>query len=134
MEKSLFLIILLFSISALAEVGRSPAVLSGSCNLDIPTMVEIEVKGKKIKKDRSIQEVQEEQCQEVKKCLNSAGEDEVDDLKKLEEVACKNVIATITTQVPATVVDKNYDGKRDEKSPAELDKTIKPLEKSATAR
>ena len=86
----------------------------------------IKKNGKMVLKERSIQEVQVEQCREVKKCLNSASDEEFDELKKLEAVACKNKFSPLNTTAPVAGVDKNFDGKRDGKSLPSSEKLVAP--------
>lgn len=84
----------------MAENSRSPAVLDNSCNLDIPTG------------DKSPEQVQKDLCKEVRKCMASAEEEEMPELKSLEEVACSSKLTAINTKTPTLVADKNFDGKR----------------------
>ncbi len=110
--KVLLLLPFIFSLSAFAENSRSPAVLDGSCNLNIPTTMKIVVNGKENIIERPIEDVLKDQCKEVKKCMNSAEEEEMEELKSLEAVACKNTLNAVTTKTPSMPVDKNFDGKR----------------------
>jgi hypothetical protein len=95
-----------------AENSRMPAVLDGTCNLNIATTESKIVDGKKIIVDRLIADVLKEQCAQVKKCMYSAAEEEMDSLKSLEAVACNNNLNAITTKAPGSKVEKDYDGKR----------------------
>jgi hypothetical protein len=111
--KRLILLTFILSFNSYAENSRSPAVLDGSCNLNIPLTTKSIIDGKEIVKDREIQDVLKEQCKEVRKCMNSAGDDEIDDLKKLEAVACNNSLSAVTTKTPGAVIkDENFDGNR----------------------
>ena len=114
------------SFNSFAENSRSPAVLDGSCNLDIATTYKIVVEGKEVTKEKSIEEVQKEQCLVVRKCMFSAMEEEMDELKSLEAVACSNTLRAVTTKTPGAVIDKNFDGKRKAK-PNPLTDTVPPL-------
>ena len=134
MYKKLFIFTFIITFSSYAENSRSPAVLDGSCNLDIATTYKVIVAGKEVTKDKSIEEVQKEQCSVVRKCMFSAEEDEMDELKSLEAVACSNTIQAVTTKTPGPVIDKNFDGKRKAK-PNPLTDTVPPIvnDKPATA-
>ncbi len=116
----------MFSLNSFAENSRSPAVLDGSCNLDIATTYKVMEKGVEVVKEKTIEEVQKEQCKEVKKCMFSAMEEEMDELKSLEAVACSNTLTAVTTKTPGAVVDKNFDGKRKAK-PNPLTDTVPPM-------
>lgn len=116
----------MFSFNSFAENSRSPAVLDGSCNLDIATTFKVLENGIEVVKEKTIEEVQKEQCKEVKKCMFSAMEEEMDELKSLEAVACSNTLTAITTKTPGVVVDKNFDGKRKAK-PNPLTDTVPPM-------
>lgn len=129
--KVLLLLPFIFSLSAFAEPSRSPAVLDGSCNLNIPTSMKIMVNGKESVIDRPIEDVLKDQCKEVKKCMNSAEDDEMEELKSLEAVACNNTLNAVTTKTPGVRVDKNFDGKRKAK-PITEPEIISPGEKPAT--
>jgi hypothetical protein len=117
--KMLLVLPFIFSLSAFAENSRSPAVLDGSCNLNIPTTMKVMVNGKESVIDRPIEDVLKDQCKEVKKCMNSAEDEEMEELKSLEAVACNNTLNAVTTKTPGMVVDKNFDGKRKAKPTAE---------------
>ena len=126
MFKKLFIFTFMVSFNSFAENSRSPAVLDGSCNLDIATTYKIVVEGKEVTKEKSIEEVQKEQCLVVRKCMFSAMEEEMDELKSLEAVACSNTLRAVTTKTPGAVIDKNFDGKRKAK-PNPLTDTVPPL-------
>ncbi len=117
--KKFILITLLISFHTHAENSRSPAVLDGSCNLDIATTVTTVVDGKQVVKEKPIAQVQKEQCIEVRKCMNSALDGEMEELKSLEAVACSNTLNPVTTKTPGNIIDKNYDGKRKAKAESE---------------
>ena len=102
----------ILSFCAHAENSRSPAVLDGSCNLNIATTYKVVENGKETIKEKDPMDVLKEQCQEVRKCMNSAEEEEMDELKSLEAVACNNTLNAVTTKTPGPVIDKNFDGKR----------------------
>ena len=113
--KKLLVLTFLFSFSALAENSRAPAVI-GPCDLNIPTTFSIVVDGKVIIKEKPIAQVQKELCKEAKKCMASADDSEMPELKKIEAIACNNSLPTsVTTNTPSVVVDKNFDGQRDSK-------------------
>lgn len=134
MMKSFLIFTFILSFNAFAENSRSPAVLDGSCNLDIATTYKVIEAGKEVVKEKSIEEVQKEQCKEVRKCMFSAMEEEMEELKSLEAVACNNTLTAVTTRTPGIVIDKNFDGKRKAK-PNPLTDTVPPAanEKPATA-
>ncbi len=77
------------------------------------------VNGKESVIDRPIEDVLKDQCKEVKKCMNSAEDEEMEELKSLEAVACNNTLNAVTTKTPGMAVDKNFDGKRKAKPAAE---------------
>ena len=110
--KKLLITTLFLTFNTHAEISRSPAVLDGSCNLDIATTVTTVVDGKHVVKEKPIEQVQKEQCVQVKKCMNSAVDEEMEELKSLAAVACSNTLAAVNTKTPGNIVDKNYDGKR----------------------
>lgn len=116
----------MISFNSFAENSRSPAVLDGSCNLDIATTFKMMENGKEVIKEKTIEEVQKEQCKEVKKCMFSAMEEEMEELKSLEAVACSNTLTAITTKTPGAIVDKNFDGTRKAK-PNPLTDTVPPM-------
>lgn len=130
--KKLFSLTLFFSLQAFGENSRSPAVLDGSCNLDIPTTYTVVLDGKEVTKEKSVEEVQKEQCKEVRKCMNSAPDEEMDELKSLEAVACSNTLTAITTKTPGPIVDKNFDGKRKAKPLSQEEAAPVILEKAKT--
>ena len=134
MYKKLLIFTFIITFNSFAENSRSPAVLDGSCNLDIATTYSVMEAGKEVTKDKSIEEVQKEQCLVVRKCMFSADEDEMDELKSLEAVACSNTLRAVTTKTPGVVIDKNFNGKRKAK-PNPLTDTVHPLanDKPATA-
>lgn len=134
MMKSFLIFTFILSFNAFAENSRSPAVLDGSCNLDIATTYKVIEAGKEVVKEKTIEEVQKEQCKEVRKCMFSAMEEEMEELKSLEAVACNNTLTAVTTRTPGVVVDKNFDGKRKAK-PNPLTDTVPPMatDKPATA-
>src|SRR5690606_27732772 len=99
-----------------AENSRSPAVLDGSCNhLNIPLTKKEMVDGREILRNKTVQEFKEEQCIEVRKCMNSAPEEDMPELKNFEAVACNTSLKAISIKVPGIVTDKNFDGKREAK-------------------
>lgn len=106
------LILFIFSFAASAENFRAPAVLDNSCNLDIPTQVVTMVNGKEVITEKTAEQVQKEQCKEIRKCMASAEDEEMPELKSLEDVACNAKLTAVNTRTPAIVPDKNFDGKR----------------------
>ena len=110
--KKLILFTLLLSIKAYAENSRSPAVLDGTCNTNVPTTITTIVNGKEQTTERELADILSDQCREVKKCMFSANEEDMDELKSLEAVACNNNMNAVTTKTPGAEVDKNFDGKR----------------------
>lgn len=124
MKKTLILFIFTLSGSSHAENSRSPAVLDGTCNTNVPTTVSTIVNGKEVVSERAISDILKDQCKEVKKCMFSADEEDMDELKSLEAVACNNNMNAVTTKTPGAVVDKNFDGKRK----AKFDPSEKPTQ------
>lgn len=100
------------SFSVLAEPSRKPAVLDSSCNLDIPTHITTIVNGEEIVIEKTAAHVQKEQCLAIRKCMASAQEEELAELKSLEDVACSAKLTSVNTRTPAIAADKNFDGKR----------------------
>ncbi len=112
MKKTLILFTFILSANSYAENSRSPAVLDGTCNTDVPTTVSAMIDGKEIVSERPVADILKDQCKAVKKCMFSANEEDMDELKSLEAVACNNNMNAVTTKTPGAVVDKNFDGKR----------------------
>lgn len=98
--------------AAQAENFRAPAVLDNSCNLDIPTQIVSIVNGKEVITEKTAEQVQKEQCKEIRKCMASAEDEEMPELKSLEGVACNVKLAAVNTRTPAIVPDKNFDDSR----------------------
>lgn len=116
MKKIIFTTLVLSLNCALAENSRSPAVLDGACNLDIPTTITVMVNGQEVVEDRVIDDVLKDQCAEIRKCMNSADEDSMEDLKNLESVACNNVLKPVSIKTPGQVTpDKNINASRQPK-------------------
>lgn len=114
--KQLFLFaFILFFNSARGENSRSPAVLDGTCNIAVATTFTKIKDGKEVVFERSLHEILKDQCIAIKKCMFSANDEEMDDLKNLEAMACNNNLNAITTRTPGAVVDKHFNGKRKEK-------------------
>ncbi|MBC7429533.1 MAG: hypothetical protein H7336_13025 [Bacteriovorax sp.] len=111
MKKIIFLTFIL-SISAHAVNSRSPAVLDGTCNTNVPTTITTLVNGKELVTERAVSDILKDQCKAVKICMYSANDEDMDELKSLEAVACNNNMSAVTTKTPGQVVDKNFDGKR----------------------
>ena len=112
----------LYTLTAQAENSRAPAVMDGTCNTDVPTTVSEMINGKEVVSERAVADILKDQCKAVKKCMYSANEEDMDELKSLEAVACNNNMNAVTTKTPGAVVDKNFDGKRKAKfDPSEKD-------------
>jgi hypothetical protein len=111
MNKSILLLFIL-SFSVRAENFRAPAVLDNSCNLNIPTQLVSIVNGKEVITEKEASQVQKEQCKEIRKCMASAEDEEMQELKSLEGVACNAKLTAVNTRTPAIVPDKNFDGNR----------------------
>ena len=103
---------LFLSLGLNAEPSRKPAVLDTSCNLDIPTHITTLVNGEEIVIEKTVAHVQKEQCLAIRKCMASAEEEELVELKSLEDVACSSKLTSVNTRTPAIAIDKNFDGKR----------------------
>lgn len=98
--KLVLLTTLLYSSLAWSSNSRAPAVLDGTCDLNIPLTEEKVVNGKKIQVDRDIKEILKEQCSRVRQCMFSAEDEAMPDLKKLEAVACKNEYKGVSIETP----------------------------------
>lgn len=114
----------ILALSAQAENSRSPAVLDGTCNTDVPTSITAIINGKEVVSERPVADILKDQCKAVKKCMFSANEEDMDELKSLEAVACNNNMSAVTTKTPGNVVEKNFDGKRK----AKFDPSERPVE------
>ena len=110
--KIFILFTFIISGSSYAENSRSPAVLDGTCNTDVPTTISAMIDGKEVVSERSVSDILKDQCKAVKKCMYSADEKDMDELKSLEAVVCNNNMNAVTTKTPGIVVEKNFDGKR----------------------
>lgn len=110
--KKIILLTFILSLNVHAENSRSPAVLDGTCNTDVPTTTTAVVNGKEVITERAVADILKDQCKAVKKCMYSANEEDMDELKSLEAVACNNNMSAVTTKTPGAVIDKNFDGKR----------------------
>ena len=120
--------------NAYAENSRSPAVLPG-CNLPVSITYEKLINGKVKIFEKSVEEVQKEQCREVKNCMNSADDEDMPDLKRLESVACNNNLKPVTTKVPGNLIDKNFDGKREAKTSDErMPSAVSPVKTETGTR
>lgn len=98
--------------SAHAANSRAPAVLDGTCNTNVPTTVTVVVNGKEVVSERAVSDILKDQCVAVKKCMYSADDEAMEELKSLEAVACHSNMSAVTTKTPGQDVDKNYDGQR----------------------
>jgi hypothetical protein len=98
MKKLTLLITFIIATSTFAENSRSPAVLDGTC--------------KEISTERAVSDILKDQCKAVKKCMFSANEEDMDELKSLEAVACNNNMNAVTTKTPGSTIDKNFNGRR----------------------
>jgi hypothetical protein len=87
---------LLYLIHSVSYAGnsRSPAVLDSSCDLNIPST------------NKPLMEIHLEQCKRVHQCMNSATDEEMPDLKKLETLVCKGDFLPVTTTVPSIQTNK----------------------------
>ena len=117
--------------SAVAENSRSPAVLDPNCNLDIPTTQTVIIDGKSVVIEKSPEQVQKEQCKEIRECIASADDEDLAELKSLEDVACNANLKAVNTRTPSVVVDKNFDGKR--KAKEEVESNDRPVAIPAAA-
>lgn len=107
-----FLILFLAPLLATAENSRAPAVLDPVCDLNIPTTMTIVQDGKSVEVDKSPEQVLKEQCKEIKECIASADDEDLPELKSLEEVACNAKLTAVNTRTPTIEADKHFDGKR----------------------
>ena len=100
----------------MAENSRSPAVLDGSCDLNISTTTTEIIKGRSVEIEKPISQAQKELCLEVRKCMNSAEEEKMPSLKNLEAVACSNtMMKSVTIKNPASILEPGFNGRRDAK-------------------
>ena len=88
------LFFLLFSTLTFAGTSRVPAVLEASCDLNVTDT------------NKPLIEIHQEQCKRVHQCMNSADDDEMPGLKKLEALACKGELVPVTTSIPKLEVNK----------------------------
>ena len=110
--------ILSFNVFAENAISRTPG-FTPKCNLPVSlTYIEVE-NGVSVVREKSIQQVQKEQCKEARICMESAEEEDMKDLKNLEAAACSNILKSVTTKVPGNIIDKNFDGKREAKAKQE---------------
>ncbi len=83
--------------------------------------------------EKSVADVQKEQCDRFKSCLKDAPSDEIVALTKLRDVACKGEISPIqTARAPAVVHDDSFDGKRRAKTLDKEEVIKEESEKSQT--
>lgn len=115
----------LFCLGLYAGPSRAPAVLDNNCNLEIPTHSTTMVNGREVLTEKSAEQVQKEQCKEIRKCMASANDEDMPELKSLEDVACNAKLALVNTKTPTIVEDKNFDGKRVAKDP--IDEVRRPV-------
>lgn len=87
-------LILLFSTFTFAGTSRVPAVLDSSCDLSTAEI------------SKPLIEIHREQCIRVHQCMNSAADEEMPALKKLEALVCKGELVPVTTSVPKIEVNK----------------------------
>lgn len=80
--------------------SRSPAVLDGTCDLNIPLTEEKVVNEKTIQVERDVKEILKDQCDRVRQCMFSAEEEDMPELKKLEVVACQHEYKAISIDIP----------------------------------
>ncbi len=70
----------------------------------------------KIIEEKTVEAVQKEQCNRVNQCLSEVSRDQKDELfqlQKLKDVACKSeIVAVETSRAPAIEHDDSFDGKR----------------------
>lgn len=88
------LFFLLFSTLTFAGTSRVPAVLETSCDLNVADT------------SKPLIEIHQEQCKRVHQCMNSAADNEMPALKKLEALACKGELLPVTTSIPKLEVNK----------------------------
>jgi hypothetical protein len=83
--------------------------------------------------EKSIEEVQKEQCDRYKSCLKDAPRDELAALTKLKDVACKGEISPVqTARAPAVIHDDSFDGERRAKNLEKVDSVREESTQSQT--
>lgn len=122
--KTFIILNLLFLSTVQATNFRAPAVLDGSCHLDVPTTRIEVVNGKEKIIEIPVLEVLADQCKRVKNCMNSAEEEEMEELKRLKKFACDQEYKAIDIDVPKIKkIVEEFNGNR---SPKEL---INPVDR-----
>ncbi len=84
-----------------AENFRSPAVLDGTCQLEI-----------NLANFKNAEEAQKAHCKAVRQCMNSAPDEQMAMLKNLEAAACSNTLKVAAPKTPTLERDENFDGTR----------------------
>lgn len=83
--------------------------------------------------EKSVEDVQKEQCDRFKSCLKEAPADEIAAITKLRDVACKGEVSPIqTARAPAVIHDDSFDGKRRPKAIDKEEEIKEESEKSQT--
>jgi hypothetical protein len=100
-----FNLLFLIHSTTIAGTSRAPAVLDNSCDLNVADS------------NRPLIEIHREQCRRVHQCMNSAADEEMADLKKLEALTCKGELKPVITTVPKIEINKaeSNDNSRHEK-------------------
>lgn len=81
--------------------------------------------------EKSVAEVQKEQCVRVNECIAQASDKELVELKQLQVVACKNELTPVNTgRAPAIEKDSSFNGRRIPKS-LESGTAVDPLVKES---
>ena len=102
------------SSNVFAGTSRAPAVLDGSCDLTVSPRI------------KEIKAVLKEQCRKVRKCMNSADDTDMIELKNMEAISCNNNLKAITISPPAGKISSDFDGRREAKPNAETDTIVRP--------
>lgn len=84
-------LLVLFIIPTLsfAQNSRSPAVLP-SCKIDLENAFEILHEAQDVLSDKLVEEFNRQECLEIRNCLASVDEEDLEKLQKIENFVCKN--------------------------------------------
>ncbi|MBY0413961.1 MAG: hypothetical protein K2Q18_07340 [Bdellovibrionales bacterium] len=97
--------------------GRAPAVMDGTCNVDQLTTKTVIINGQSVVQKRPIEEIKKKElCEEVKKCMYSADEDKMPELRALEDLSCNTEVTEVTPKVPSQAAEPGNDGARKPKA------------------
>lgn len=84
--------------------------------------------------EKSVDELQKEQCTKLNECIREASEKELPELKKLASVACKIELAIVpANKAPELEVDPNFNGGRNPKINSDSDQEMQQKNSSDSA-